>query len=106
MRRYLLGVGLEVGPIREASERLADDGTPVSVLVPRTLYPVLDETLAFIRSHDRTYAVEHNRSGQLATLLRSVGAPGERIESILRYNGLPFTARELVDELRAAGVTR
>ena len=102
----VLGVGLEVGPIREASERLADDGTPVSVLVPRTLYPVLDETLAFIRSHDRTYAVEHNRSGQLATLLRSVGAPGERIESILRYNGLPFTARELVDELRAAGVTR
>ena len=102
----VLGVGLEVGPIREASERLADDGTPVSVLVPRTLYPVLDETLAFIRSHDRTYVVEHNRSGQLATLLRSVGAPGERIESILRYNGLPFTARELVDELRAAGVTR
>ena len=50
--------------MREASERLAAAaGPPVSVLIPRTLYPVPEETLEFIRSRDRTYVVEHNATG-------------------------------------------
>jgi 2-oxoglutarate ferredoxin oxidoreductase subunit alpha len=93
----LLGAGMESGPIREASERLAAAGIPVAVFIPRTLFPVPEETLAFIRSRARTYVIEHNASGQVAGLLRSAGAPADRIKSILRYDGLPFRAADLVD---------
>jgi 2-oxoglutarate ferredoxin oxidoreductase subunit alpha len=98
----MLGVGLESGPLREAAERLSDHGTPVSVLIPRTLWPVPQETLDFIDAHDLTYVVEHNSSGQLASVLRSVGAPADRIASLLRYDGLPFTAGDLVERFLAA----
>ncbi len=102
----MLGVGLESGPMREAAERLADHGTPVSVLIPRTLWPVLQETLDFIEAHDRTYVVEHNASGQLAGVLRSVGAPADRIASVLRYDGLPFTAGDVVERFLAGEAGR
>jgi 2-oxoglutarate ferredoxin oxidoreductase subunit alpha len=102
----MLGIGLEVGPMVEAAERLEAHGTPVSVLVPRTLWPVPQETLDFVQAHDRTYVVEHNSSGQLASVLCSVGAPADRIESMLRYDGLPFTARDLVERFLAAEAGR
>jgi 2-oxoglutarate ferredoxin oxidoreductase subunit alpha len=98
----MLGVGLESGPLLEAAERLSDHGNPVSVLIPRTLWPVPKETLDFINAHDLTYVVEHNSSGQLASVLRSVGAPADRIASLLRYDGLPFTAGDLVERFLAA----
>jgi 2-oxoglutarate ferredoxin oxidoreductase subunit alpha len=102
----LLGVGMESGPMREAAGRLADDGLPVSVLIPRTVWPVPEETIEFIASHHRTYVVEHSGEGQLAGALRSAGALGERIESVLRVDGLPFTAGEIAAVVRDAETGR
>ena len=98
----LLGVGLESGPMREAADRLSANGHPVAVLIPRTLWPVPQESIDFVADRERTYIVEHNASGQLAAVLRSAGAPADRIESILRYDGLPFTAADVVDAFMAA----
>ena len=98
----LLGVGLESGPMREAADRLSANGHPVAVLIPRTLWPVPQESIDFVADRERTYIVEHNASGQLAAVLRSAGAPADRIESILRYDGLPFTAADVVDVFMAA----
>jgi len=95
----LLGIGLELGVIQEAEERLAKAGHRFECLQPRTVWPIPEETLEFIGSHDRTYVIEHNASGQLAQLLRSAGAPADKIRSVLRYDGRPFRPAELVDAI-------
>ncbi len=95
----LLGVGMEYGPMTEAAGRLRRDGLELDVLVPRTIWPVPEESVSFINESERTYVVEHNDAGQLAAVLRAAGAEGTRIESVLRSDGLPFTAGDLVDEI-------
>jgi 2-oxoglutarate ferredoxin oxidoreductase subunit alpha len=92
----VIGIGMELGPMQEASERLAAQGMPVGWLHPRTLWPVPEETIEFIARHERVYVVEHNAEGQLAQILQSAGASSGRLRSILRYDGLPFSAGELV----------
>ncbi len=57
--------------------------------------------MAFVKSHERVYIVEQSESGQLADLIRSAGAPAERIRSILKYDGLQYTAEELVAAILA-----
>ena len=70
----VIGIGMELGPMQEASERLAALGMPVAWLHPRTLWPVLAETLEFIAHHERVYVVEHNAEAQLVQILQSAGA--------------------------------
>jgi 2-oxoglutarate ferredoxin oxidoreductase subunit alpha len=98
----LLGVGMETAVIVEARERLENIGLPVDVLQPRTLWPVLDETVDFIRSRDRVYVVEHSAEAQLARLITSAGAPQDKIRSITRYDGVPFTPGNIVDTMSTA----
>jgi 2-oxoglutarate ferredoxin oxidoreductase subunit alpha len=92
----LLGVGILEGVMTEAVERLETMGKHFHCHRPRTLWPVLDDTLEFINSHDRVYVIEQSQSAQLADLLRSRGAATDRIHSILRYDGLQYTTGELV----------
>ena len=102
----LIGIGMELGVMQEASERLADAGLAVSCLQPRTLWPVPGETIEFVRRRERIYVVEHNAEGQLAHLLASVGAPHDRLRGILRYDGLPFLPSELADRVIRAEEAR
>ena len=86
----LLGVGMAAGVMAEAARRLAGRGCAVACLQPRTLWPVLDETVDFVREHDRVYVIEHNAEGQLARLLAGAGAPFEKMRHLRRYDGTPF----------------
>jgi 2-oxoglutarate ferredoxin oxidoreductase subunit alpha len=95
----VIGTGMELGPMLEASERLAADGVAVDWLQPRTLWPVPPETLEFIARHDRVHVIEHNAEGQLAHILASAGADRGRLCPVLRYDGRPFSAGELVDRI-------
>ncbi len=95
----ILGFG-SAGPILErAAIRLADAGTDVQVLRPRTLWPVLDETIDFIRDCERVYVVEYNEAGQLAHLISGAGAPKERMISIRKYDGTPFRAVDIANTI-------
>jgi 2-oxoglutarate ferredoxin oxidoreductase subunit alpha len=91
----LIGIGMEVGVMVEAEQQLRKAGVAVACLQPRTLWPVLRETLDFIASRERVYVIEHNAEGQLAHLLASVGAPRDRMSSILKYDGVPLLPGEL-----------
>lgn len=95
----MLGFGMQLGVMQEAAERLAQAGQRVECLQPRTLWPVLDETLEFVDSHDYTYVIEHNATGQVAQLLRAAGLPSQKIRSVLRYDGCPFRPAELVETI-------
>ena len=83
--------------ISEAAERLAEQGLHFRCHRPRTLWPVLEDTIDFVNSHERVYVVEQSEGAQLAGLLKSEGARADRIISILKYDGLQFSTAELVD---------
>ena len=95
----LLGFG-SAGPILvRAALRLADAGTDVQILRPRTIWPVLDETLEFIDSCDRVYVVEYNEAGQFAHLVSGAGADKGKMLSLLKYNGVPFRAVDIANSV-------
>jgi 2-oxoglutarate ferredoxin oxidoreductase subunit alpha len=98
----LLGIGMQQGVIEEAQQRLTAAGLRIKCLQPRTIWPVIDETLDFIRSSQRVYVIEHNQGGQLARLLLAAGASEERISSIRKYDGEPFTPGYLYSEIQQA----
>ncbi len=95
----MIGIGMELAAMEEATEHLAVAGLPVSGLQPRTLWPVLEETIDFVRAHQRVYVVEHNAEAQLSHLIASVGAPHDRLRSVLKYDGIPFRPRELAAQI-------
>ena len=97
----VIGIGLEVAPLRESCERLAARGVAVAFLQPRTLWPVLDETVEFVRQHRLVLVVEHNDEGQLLHLLASAGAPLDRMRGIRRTDGLAFAPGELAESIAA-----
>ena len=99
-RTGILGVGILDGVITESVERLAAEGFRFHCHRPRTLWPVLEDTIEFVNSHERVYVVEQSEGAQLAALLRSEGAQSDKIVSILKYDGLQFTVGELVAALR------
>ena len=95
----IIGVGILGGVIAEAVERMAAQGHHFHCHRPRTLWPVLDDTIEFVNSHERVYIVEQSEGAQLAGLLQSEGARADRIVNILRYDGLQFTAGELLEKI-------
>ena len=92
----LLATGILQGVITEALGRLESEGLAFHCLRPRTLWPLPQETVEFVNAHDYVYVVEQNSGAQLAGLLKSEGANAGRIRNILKYDGLQFTAHELV----------
>jgi 2-oxoglutarate ferredoxin oxidoreductase subunit alpha len=95
----IISVGMVCGPVREAVERLQTRGVDIEILEPRTIWPVLDETIDFVNSHDRTYVVELNREGQLARIITGEAVPSENVLSVRRFDGTPFSPGGLVTEI-------
>ena len=87
------------GVILEALEELEEQGIKAQYHQPRTIWPVLDDTLEFIESCDRTYVIDLNAQGQLAHLLMHQGANSNKIVSICRYDGLPYRPGYLVNQI-------
>jgi 2-oxoglutarate ferredoxin oxidoreductase subunit alpha len=98
----VLGVGMQSGVMREAVEQLHVAGVEVAGYQPRTVWPVLDETLDFVAGMDRVYVVEHNHEGQLTQLIASAGASMAGLMRILKYDGIPFRPGELAARILGA----
>jgi 2-oxoglutarate ferredoxin oxidoreductase subunit alpha len=93
----LLGLGMELGVMAEAHERLTAAGIDVQCLQPRTLWPVPEETVEFVRARKRTYVIEHNSGGQVARMIGGAGAPSERMRGIRKYDGIAFRPMDVVE---------
>jgi 2-oxoglutarate ferredoxin oxidoreductase subunit alpha len=92
----VLSWGSNEGAIREAMERLDEDGIDIRFLSVPYLFPRPDLSDP-VEAAETAVVVECNARGQFADLLeRDVF---ERVERINKYNGVRFKADELVDEI-------
>jgi 2-oxoglutarate ferredoxin oxidoreductase subunit alpha len=97
----LIGFGMEAGVMAEAAEQLAGAGLPARTLQPRTLWPVLEDVFELVEACRRVYVIEHNATGQYAHVIAGAGVSLERLESVLRWDGVPFRAEDLTGRVLA-----
>jgi 2-oxoglutarate ferredoxin oxidoreductase subunit alpha len=97
----LIGWGSTYGAIREAADILKKEGRPVNTLHFSQLWPFPSETVvSILKKAGKNIVVEGNATSQLVALIRR--ETGEKVDgSILKYDGRPFSPREIVDRLRA-----
>jgi len=97
----LLTFGSQKGTVREAVDILNDAGTPVEMLGVSELAPFpVSAVRSFIEGVDTAVVVEMNATGQFRGLIqRELGVHGDRLESLLKYNGNPFEPQEIVDSI-------
>ena len=102
-RRASLGIVALGGVDRavlEAQEVLAAGGVPVDYLRVRA-FPFDESVGTFLEAHECTFVVEQNRDGQLRSILvTEVPFPGERLESVRRFGGLPLSATDVVEKIQ------
>jgi len=103
-----IGYGATYGPILEAMERLASQGTSCKFLKLRTIWP-LDRDVPmikeFIEKAHKVFTVEQTISGQLRGLIqREVCGPMPlKFRSVLRWDGRLITPGYIVDRVLAGG---
>ncbi|MFT4564059.1 MAG: 2-oxoglutarate ferredoxin oxidoreductase subunit alpha [Gammaproteobacteria bacterium] len=93
----IVAIGMVFGVALEALDSLADRGIDAQYFQPRTLWPMLDETIDFVNSCDVVYVVDLNAGGQLAGLLVREGADVSKIRNLLHYDGTPIRSDALVN---------
>jgi pyruvate ferredoxin oxidoreductase alpha subunit len=97
--RYgILSFGSTMGAVEEAVGDLEAAGHPVKAMNVSRLMPLAEaEVSAFLESVDEALVVEMNATAQFRGLIqRELGAYGDRMHSLLKYNGNPFEPAEIV----------
>ena len=91
-----IGFGSTFGPVREAIDRLLEQGLSVGSFYPRILMPFpADKVIDFVKDAKRVVVPEVNFTGQLARLITA--ETGIELESVAKCDGLPFTAEAIMD---------
>jgi pyruvate ferredoxin oxidoreductase alpha subunit len=103
----ILTWGSQKGTVEEAVDRLNADGPRVKSLSVSEMVPFPEqEVTEFLESVDEALVVEMNASGQFrGHVQRNLGRFGEKLYSLLKYDGNPFEPAEIVDgfETRVEG---
>ncbi|ERH11579.1 MAG: 2-oxoacid:acceptor oxidoreductase, alpha subunit [halophilic archaeon J07HB67] len=95
----ILTFGSQQGTVEEAVDRLNEQGYSVKALAVNELapYPV-EQVTEFLASVEDAMVVEMNASAQFRGLTqKELGRFGEKLHSLLKYNGNPFEPAEIVD---------
>ncbi len=99
--------GSSQGVVEEAVSRLEDDGHSVKAVGVSEMMPFPEAELTeFVESVEEAMVVEMNASAQFRGLLqKELGRYGEKLTSLLKYNGNPFEPAEIVEgyELNVEG---
>jgi 2-oxoglutarate/2-oxoacid ferredoxin oxidoreductase subunit alpha len=97
----IIAYGTSHWAITECRDQLRNEHKVETDYLRVRSYPFTREVHEFIEQHDRTYVVEQNRDGQMATLLKLDIKPEltPRLRSICHIHGLPMDARSVTDEL-------
>ena len=96
----LLGWGSTHGAIKEAVDKLNQNGIAAQMIHYSELFPFNPQHLATAAlGKSKIIAVENNFSGQFADFFsKSTGLSVD--QRILKYDGRPFTSREIVDQIK------
>ncbi len=97
--------GSVAGVAREALVRAERSGVRAKLLVPRLLYPVVQQVYEeFFASVRAGFVLEQSHQGQLYRLLRMFTDVPRGVDSFARSGSNPFTPAEVVDRLRDRAV--
>ncbi len=96
----LIGWGSTYGAIREAAAMLEKEGRTANTLHLHQLWPFpSDIVTAILKKGRKNIVVEENATSQLASLItRETGIKTDA--SILKYDGRPFSPREIIDRVK------
>jgi pyruvate ferredoxin oxidoreductase alpha subunit len=91
--------GSSTGTVEEAVDVLNERGVSVKALGVSDMMPYPEaDVSAFLESVDECLVVEMNASAQFRGLTqKELGRYGEKMSSLLKYNGNPFEPEEIVD---------
>ncbi|WP_254763745.1 2-oxoacid:acceptor oxidoreductase subunit alpha [Natrinema marinum] len=91
--------GSSQGAVAEAVERLNENGYPVKGLGVSDMMPFPErEVTDFLESVDEAMVVEMNATAQFRGLIqKELGRFGDKLTSLLKYNGNPFEPAEIVE---------
>jgi len=95
----IMTFGSQQGTVEEAVDELNEQGHSVKSLGVSELapYPV-DEVTEFVESVEEVLVVEMNASAQFRGLTqKELGRYGEKLSSLLKYNGNPFEPAEIAE---------
>ena len=95
----LMTFGSQQGTVEEAVDMLNEQGYSTKALGVSDMapYPV-EEVTEFIESVDEVLVVEMNASAQFRGLTqKELGQYGEKLSSLLKYNGNPFEPLDIVE---------
>ncbi|MFC1976663.1 2-oxoacid:acceptor oxidoreductase subunit alpha [Chloroflexota bacterium] len=99
----LVGWGSTYGAIKEAGDTLNSEGVAVNVLHLSEIWPFPAEAVASILDNGaKSIAIEGNATAQMAQLIRR--ETGQAVSgSILKFDGRPFSAEEIVTRFKKEG---
>ncbi|MGA9287156.1 MAG: 2-oxoacid:acceptor oxidoreductase subunit alpha [Anaerobacillus sp.] len=87
----LIGFNSTRGSIEEVIPRLEEDGFKVNHAQIRLVHPFpTKDLLPMLEAAKKVIVVEHNATGQLASLVKMNAGHAHKIESLLKYDGNPF----------------
>lgn len=97
----MVAFGSNIGAVLEARELLEAQGVAAAVLQVRVLSPFPTEALRQWTERARdVVVVEGNATGQLRRLMGENGIAGDKIRSVLKYDGTLFYPDEIVKSVR------
>jgi len=97
----LIGFGSVRNQMEEAVEVINRSGEKAAVLIVKVLKPFpTDRVKRYLANVKRILVVENNGTGQFADLLnQQIGLHG-KLELLLKYDGNPYTMKEILDAAR------
>jgi 2-oxoglutarate/2-oxoacid ferredoxin oxidoreductase subunit alpha len=97
----IIAYGTSLDAIVEARHRLSEMGVKTSFMRLRAL-PINGEVRDFIEGHEKLLVVELNRDGQLREILKmELPDLATKLQSLAHLDGLPLTARWLVERIES-----
>ncbi|PES83704.1 2-oxoglutarate ferredoxin oxidoreductase subunit alpha [Bacillus cereus] len=97
----LVGFNSTRGAIEEAMQRLEQEGMKVNHAHVRLIHPFpTTEIDPLVKTAKRVVVVENNATGQLANIMKMNLGGGEKISSLLKYDGNPFLPKEIYNECK------
>ena len=95
-----IGVGSTRGVIQEVVKDLNNHGENAGLAQIKVLYPFQPEGLKeLIAGAKQVIVVENNWSGQLSGMIQKELQVGDKLQTITKFDGNPFTKAELVERM-------